>query len=154
MLIYRKGLIGLTKAVHTWLFLVFLTLTPLVVHAYQLTGTVYLGGNPLSDTKLTGYDSNNNVSQSSITDSNGVYVLNLDSGNYHLIITPPYQLGLSETLIEDIEITNQDQLYHFVLLPPEVVVKGVVKGSDGTWRRTFSASSSAAHRAATDLYTW
>ena len=131
MLISHHNFIGLAKAVQTWLFLVFLFLIPLTVHAYQLTGTVYLGGSPLVGVELTFHDNNNNAIQVSTTDSNGVYSVNLASGTYHLIITPPYQLGLSETLIEDLEITNQDQLYHFVLLPPEVVVKGVVKGNDG-----------------------
>ena len=132
MVIDRLDFAGLTNAVRAWFIFAILILAPLAAQAYQLSGTVYLGGDPLAMTELTVYDNNNNALQSAVTDSNGLYALTLDSGSYHLIISPPYQLGLSDTLIEGVDVTNEDQLYHFVLLRPQVVLRGEVKSSDGS----------------------
>ncbi|MCG6970289.1 MAG: carboxypeptidase-like regulatory domain-containing protein, partial [Gammaproteobacteria bacterium] len=117
---------------HWFFIVVLLALTPLAVNAHQLTGTVYLGGDPLPGTELTVYDNNRNALQSVNTNEAGSYAVDLPDGTYDLVITPPFELGLSDTLIDDIVIAEQDVVFHFVLLRPEIVLSGVVSAADGT----------------------
>ena len=120
------------QAIHCYLTVVLLMFTSWAVGAHQLSGTVYLGGEALAQAELTVYDSEDNPLHSAVTDAAGEYSVNLDNGTYRLIVTPPYLLGLSEVLIENVEIAGRDVLYHFVLLRPQVTLSGVVKNAAGT----------------------
>ena len=122
--LWRRLLLG-------WLFccLIF----PVFASAHTLTGTVYLGAQPMADTGVSLLDAaTNSLIITTTTDSNGNYQFTLDNGNYDLSITPPAILGLSQSLVEDINIADADQIYHVVLIEPEVVVNGSVNGADGT----------------------
>ena len=115
------------------LLLLLASIVPAFAAAATLSGTVYLSGNPLPDTNVTVLDAQTEaVIDSTTTDSVGLYQLALDNGTYNLVIAPPANLGLSQSLVEDVVVNNEDITYHVVLIEPEVILNGVVTGADGT----------------------
>ena len=103
------------------------------VAAAILSGTVYLSGDPLPNTTMNLIDSSTEIVLDSVlTDGFGAYRFTLENGNYRIGVAPPANLGLSNTIIEDVLINSADLTYHIVLLQPAVVLSGVVRAPDGT----------------------
>ena len=103
------------------------------VSAAILSGTVYLSGDPLPNTTLNLIDNGSEaLLDTVVTDGFGSYRFTLENGNYRIGLAPPVNLGLSNTIIEDVLIDSAEQTYHIVLLQPAVVLSGVVRAPDGT----------------------
>ena len=101
--------------------------------AYTLSGTIYGGSSVLPGAVITLFDAST-ASQisSTTTDAEGHYSFPVDNGTFNLLVSPPAELGFTDSVVNGIVVNGAPVTQNVVLLKQAVTLSGVVRGPDGT----------------------
>ena len=117
------------------LFGLLLCLSPSYALAVTLSGTITGGSSPLAGAEVSLIDSSSSqeIGQS-VTDSDGMYSIEVPDGNYILKIIAPEGSGLGTTNVNDIEVDGSDVVRSVALIGRVEfnTISGTITLPDGT----------------------